>query len=73
MLSYDRVRVSLRGLECLDVILTEIPIKEDMQANFPPIHKRKIEEVKNGIFSPPDYQKLAYVPILLWYPPEPLP
>lgn len=36
MLSYDRVRINLRGHEHLDVRLTEIPIKSRKADLFPP-------------------------------------
>lgn len=36
MLSYDRVRINLRGHEHLDVRLTEIPIKSRKAELFPP-------------------------------------
>lgn len=36
MLSYDRVRINLRGHEHLDVRLTEMPIKSRKADLFPP-------------------------------------
>ena len=41
MLSYDRVRVSLRGMKHLEVILTEVPKQSDLSQMFPPIINRK--------------------------------
>lgn len=42
MLSYDRVRMSLRGIQYLHVDLTEAPKCRKVFANFPPIFERTI-------------------------------
>lgn len=40
MLSYDRVRISLRGMKHLEVILTEIEKQNEQSFFFPPIINR---------------------------------
>jgi phosphatidylinositol-4,5-bisphosphate 3-kinase len=44
MLSYDRVRISLRGMKHLEVILTEVPKQSDQNQLFPPIISRRADE-----------------------------
>ncbi|CAD8088033.1 unnamed protein product [Paramecium primaurelia] len=70
MLSYDRVRVQLRGMKHLEVILTEIPKQSNQTFLFPPI----IHRIKGGEpFPQIDWSKFRDVPALLWYSPQPLP
>ncbi|CAK95176.1 unnamed protein product (macronuclear) [Paramecium tetraurelia] len=69
MLSYDRVRVQLRGMKHLEVILTEIPKQFNQTFLFPPI----IYRIKGGEPHPQiDWIKFRDVPALLWYSPIPL-
>ncbi|KAL4497869.1 hypothetical protein ABPG72_000624 [Tetrahymena utriculariae] len=68
MLNYDRVRTSLRGLDHLDVKLTEMPINNQQADQFPPIFERKESEMEQGVFTPIDWSNYYEVPILLWYP-----
>ena len=68
MLSYDRVRVSLRGMKHLEVILTEVPKQSDLSQMFPPIIKRRKDSI-----TPIDWDIYLKVPVLLWYAPFPLP
>lgn len=73
MLSYDRVRINLRGLKSLPVILTEVEDDNDAAKLFPPIIERNAYDVRQGIFSPVDWDRFLNVPILMWYPPRSLP
>ena len=68
MLSYDRVRVSLRGMKHLEVILTEMPKQSNSESMFPPIIIRENEQ-----FLPINWKIFLNVPVLLWYSPIPLP
>lgn len=72
MLSYDRVRVSLRGILKLPVVLTEIKKVEDASDNFPPLIERDPKDVKRGVIKPVPWEQYKDVPIMLWYPPFPL-
>lgn len=71
MLSYDRVRINLRGHQHLEVNLTEIPKVEKSVELFPPIIDREINESEDdaGIAQQIDWEKYKDVPALLWYPP----
>ncbi|EGR27401.1 phosphatidylinositol- -diphosphate 3-kinase, putative [Ichthyophthirius multifiliis] len=73
MLSYDRVRINLRGHEHLDVKLTEIPINSQQSNQFPPIITRKTSDIEKNIYTPINWTDLYNVPILLWYPQVDLP
>lgn len=73
MLAYDRVRISLRGHEHLDVKLTEIPKQQDNLDLFPPLIERKPSDIRQGIVSQIDWETYKSVPMLLWYPPVALP
>jgi phosphatidylinositol-4,5-bisphosphate 3-kinase len=68
MLSFDRVRICLRGLKFLEVVLTEVPKKNELSERFPPIVLRN-----NGEQSPIDWKSYNEIPILLWYPPFKIP
>lgn len=68
MLSYDRVRINLRGHEHLDVRLTEMPIKSRKADLFPPSIWRKKSDVANGRYQKVNWMKFHEVSILLWYP-----
>ncbi|KAL4490435.1 hypothetical protein ABPG72_002645 [Tetrahymena utriculariae] len=68
MLSYDRVRINLRGHEHLDVRLTEIPIKSRKADLFPPTIMRKKTDVANNKYQKVNWKKFHGVSILLWYP-----
>lgn len=72
MLSYDRVRVSLRGIQYLQVSLTEVSKELKVQSNFPPIFERDAADLKKGIFIVP-WDNFTDVPTLLFYPKYPLP
>jgi len=69
MLSYDRVRISLRGMKHLEVLLTEVPKQADQSHLFPPIITRINENDTTRI----DWAMFLSVPVLLWYAPVPLP
>jgi len=71
MLSYDRVRINLRGHQHLEVNLTEIPKVEKSVELFPPIIDREVNENEDdaGIVQQIDWEKYKDVPALLWYPP----
>ncbi|CAD8121098.1 unnamed protein product [Paramecium sonneborni] len=66
ILSYDRVRMSLRGIQYLQVNLTEVPRVRRMYDNFPPIFER------NGDESVP-WDQFIDIPCFLFYAPYPLP
>lgn len=73
MLSYDRVRINLRGLKNLPVILTEINKLQEINEFFPPIIERDPKDSKVKVFKPIFWERYKEVPLLLWYPPEILP
>lgn len=73
MLSYDRIRINLRGIRSLEVILTEILKSQEINEMFPPIIERDPKESKNNDFKPIDWEKFQNVPMFLWYPPDQLP
>ena len=73
MLSYDRIRINLRGIKFLPVTLTEINKFQEINELFPPIIERDLKEAKNNEFKPITWEKFKDVPMFLWYPPEPLP
>ena len=50
MLSYDRVRMTLRGIRILPVILTEVVNNEDNNKLFPPMVRRDIQDVKCCVY-----------------------
>lgn len=69
MLSYDRVRISLRGMKHLEVVLTEVPKHSEQTSLFPPM----IARIKGQESYPPiNFQLFKDVPVLLWYAPVPL-
>lgn len=72
MLSYDRIRINLRGLKNLPVILTEIKKFQEINELFPTIIERDPQEAKTNNFKAIQWKKYEDVPILLWYPPESL-
>jgi phosphatidylinositol-4,5-bisphosphate 3-kinase len=68
ILQFDRVRICLRGMKYLEVILTEVPQRNEQSERFPPIIVRQ-----KGKFLPIDWAFYKEVPILLWYPPFKIP
>lgn len=46
MLSYDRIRINLRGLKNLPVILTEVEDDNETAKLFPPIIERNAFDVR---------------------------
>ncbi len=73
MLSYDRIRINLRGIKFLPVILTEINKIQEINELFPPIIERDPKESKTYDFKPIVWENFKDVPMFLWYPPDPLP
>jgi len=73
MLSYDRIRINLRGIKSLSVILTEIYKSQEINELFPPIIERDPKDSKNNDFKAINWEKFKDVPMFLWYPPESLP
>ncbi|CAD8171964.1 unnamed protein product [Paramecium pentaurelia] len=65
ILSYDRVRMNLRGIQYLQVNLTEVPKVRRMYDNFPPIFERNADE------SVP-WDQFIDIPCFLFYAPFPL-
>lgn len=73
ILSYDRVRSSLRGIQFLQLTLKEVPKVKRVHQLFPPIFERKYAEIASGLFSAVPWDEYVDVPILLYYPAYPLP
>jgi hypothetical protein len=73
MLSFERVRINLRGQGALKVILTEADLDSERKQIFPPFVDRATEDVNENMFSEPNWKLMSNVPILLWYPPRRLP
>lgn len=73
ILSYDRVRSSLRGIQFLQLTLKEVPKVKRVHQLFPPIFERKYAEISSGLFSAVPWDEYVDVPILLYYPAYPLP
>ena len=68
MLSYDRVRINLRGEKNLALVLTEISY-DDSFYKFPYIVTRTNEEILNENIESLNWEDFATVPLLFWHCP----
>ena len=73
LLSYDRIRLILRGVKKLRVMLTEIKKIDSNSQLLLPIFERDSVDIINGIYTEIDWNKFLEAPLFLWYPPFKLP